>query len=617
MTGAKHGFTGILRDTRGNVLPMAAFGMLLSAALVGGGVDISRAYQVENRLQSACDSAVLAGRRAVSTNGFDDRAKTQTKSYFDTNFNNASQGTTATIFSPSSDDNGKTVKAIASTKLNMVVMKIFGFQKFDLAVECQASMGVGNSDVMMVLDTTGSMSSGLGEGTRMSALQTAMKNFYTTVKTASNGTTSRIRYGFVPFSSSVNVGRLLVAESPNYIVDTYDVQSREQVKKWVSSSETESEYKNDVSGTPVPYSGSYSSESSCKNNLSNGNWETNGPLQTYPPNTLVNNDDQVVTTQTTVQPMKRTYRVCLKNSSDNKWYRNSYERTRDLYTYKTTTSNHVFDYWVYKQVTYDVTAYKAFQTVSTETGYKGAAVSSTWAGCIEERGTVSEPTFSHSTISGITPAGAHDLDLDTAPTAGDPDTQWRPMWPQVAFRRNASNSVSSACPYEARLLTEMSQDEFNNYADSLFPQGSTYLDIGMVWGGRLSSPQGIFADNVNVAPTNGGEVSRHLIFMSDGDMDPSQTSQSAWGIEELDRRVTDDGSDAQDKSRHLSRFQALCAAIKAKGIRIWTISFTTGVSTALQTCASADSTFNADDAAELNEAFQEIAKQVGELRITQ
>jgi hypothetical protein len=105
--------------------------------------------------------------------------------------------------------------------------------------------------------------------------------------------------------------------------------------------------------------------------------------------------------------------------------------------------------------------------------------------------------------------------------------------------------------------------------------------------------------------------------MSDGDMDPNQTSQSAWGIESLDRRVTDDGTDTQDKSRHISRFQAVCAAIKAKGIRIWTISFTTGTSTVLQTCASPNSYYNANDSAELNEAFQEIAKQVGELRITQ
>ena len=323
-----------------------------------------------------------------------------------------------------------------------------------------------------------------------------------------------------------------------------------------------------------------------------------------------------MTTQTTVQPYKRIYRLCIKNSSDNKWYRNYYERTRDYYVYTTTTTEMVFDYWNYQWMQYDVTSYKTFQSVSTETGYKGASVSSTWPGCIEERDTDSEATFSYSTVGGMTPY-THDLDLDSAPVSSDDDTKWRPMWGEVAFRRNASNPVSSACPQKARLLAEMTQGEFDSFADSLYAEGSTYLDIGMTWGGRLSSPQGIFKDVVTDPPANGGEVSRHLIFMSDGDMDPAQTSQSAWGIEELDRRVTDNGTDSQDKARHISRFLALCEAIKAKGIRIWTISFTTGASSTLQTCASSDSAYNADDATQLNAAFQEIAKQVGELRLTQ
>ena len=49
-------------DRQGNVLPMAAAGVLVMAALIGGAVDMSRAYQTQSRLQSACDAGVLAGR---------------------------------------------------------------------------------------------------------------------------------------------------------------------------------------------------------------------------------------------------------------------------------------------------------------------------------------------------------------------------------------------------------------------------------------------------------------------------------------------------------------------------------------------------------------------------
>jgi Flp pilus assembly protein TadG len=319
MMNADRGFLALLRDRQGSLLPIAAIAMVLTTALVGGGIDMSRAYRVQNRLQSACDSAVLAGRRAVTTSGYGDPEKNQAGNYFDTNFNDSSQETSGTNFTSSSFDNGKTIEGAATTQLNLAVMRIFGFQKFSLKVACSASMGVGNSDVMMVLDTTGSMSSGLGSSTRIEALRTAMKNFYTTVKTATTGSNSRIRYGFVPFSSSVNVGKLLMDQDAGYLVDSHTIQSRVQEKKWVNSSKTESEFKNDITGDWVPYGSSYTTESNCKSGLTNTAWAKNGSAQTLPPNTITSNDDQIVTTQTTVQPYKMTNRMCKQNSSDNKW----------------------------------------------------------------------------------------------------------------------------------------------------------------------------------------------------------------------------------------------------------------------------------------------------------
>jgi len=81
--------------------------------------------------------------------------------------------------------------------------------------------------------------------------------------------------------------------------------------------------------------------------------------------------------------------------------------------------------------------------------------------------------------------------------------------------------------------------------------------------------------------------------------------------------VTKGGSEGDADARHTSRFLAVCEAIKAKGIRVWVIAFTSGLSADLKTCASDDSSYVATNATDLNTAFQEIAKQVGELRITQ
>ncbi|HUD30076.1 MAG TPA: pilus assembly protein TadG, partial [Novosphingobium sp.] len=90
----------------------------------------------------------------------------------------------------------------------------------------------------------------------------------------------------------------------------------------------------------------------------------------------------------------------------------------------------------------------------------------------------------------------------------------------------------------------------------------------------------------------------------------------AWGMEYWDRRVTSNGT-SNDEARHTSRFLAACEAVKDKGIRVWVIAFTSGLSDDLKTCASDDSSYPATNASELNTAFQEIAKQVGELRVVQ
>ena len=71
----------------------------------------------------------------------------------------------------------------------------------------------------------------------------------------------------------------------------------------------------------------------------------------------------------------------------------------------------------------------------------------------------------------------------------------------------------------------------------------------------------------------------------------------------------------QADARHSLRFRAVCDQIKAKGIRIWAIGFTSGLTADLAYCASPNSSYTANTAAQLNSAFQEIAKQVGELRV--
>lgn len=627
----------LLADAGGNILPMAAMSLVIMAGLVGGGVDISRAYKVQNRLQSACDAGALAGRRAVTNKGFDDAAKAQAKRYFGINFDEKQQGTSSTNYQFLADQSANRISGSASTKMPMLLMQLFGIDEMNISVNCATTMGVGNSDITMVLDVTGSMKTALDGGTRLSALQAAMKNFYGTVAAATNGSNARIRYALLPFSSTVNVGRLLNDLNPSYLADTTTIQSRAAAFNTINQV-VFSGWDTPVISSSTEYSGTtnsnwvrlnsttYTNQAACTAALpANTTWANSGTPSTSTTTTTNGSGQQVVTTQTAQPQTMRTY-AC--QGLWTTWfiqYRDS-SRTYSTFSYATsdpiyqTTTSQVFDHFDYRPVQYDTSAFKRFQTVSAKVGDNGTALDFTWDGCIEERQTVATDNISFSPTDGVTPKDALDLDIDAAPD-GSIASQWKPLWRNIAYLRDsqaASNSGTLAVSYcvpPAQALQEMTQDDFEVYANALRAEGFTYLDVGMLWGARLTNPNGIWADRVNEKPANGGSVNRHIIFMTDGAAETWSLINSAYGIEFLDRRTTSDGSIAQANARQWPRFHAACDAIRARGVRVWVIAFTSDLSQDLLQCASPNSAFTASNSAQLNSAFQEIAKQVGELRV--
>ena len=56
-------FARLVRDQKGNTLAMVGAALVPLAAMIGSGVDMSRAYMAKHRLQAACDAAALAGRQ--------------------------------------------------------------------------------------------------------------------------------------------------------------------------------------------------------------------------------------------------------------------------------------------------------------------------------------------------------------------------------------------------------------------------------------------------------------------------------------------------------------------------------------------------------------------------
>lgn len=557
-------FLGRLRrDRRGNTLAIMAAAMIPLIAMIGSGIDMTRAYMAQNRFRQACDAGSLAGRRLLSGLTVTQNVRDEATKYFTFNFPQGQFQSAAYTLAMSIPTAG-TLRIASETTIPTTLMKMFGFSTLPITATCSATQDFVNTDIMLVFDLSGSMNCPVNRpndncgnvnqpDSKLDALKDAAKALYTTLEPAQNqlyANNLRMRYGFVNYSSGVNVGEAVYAKNADFFVRSWTYQSRVRAS--------------DQSG--------------------------------------------------------QTQGWC--NAREGYRYLSGFDGWTPVYSCRYPDPSGTT--WFYKPVVHDTTSYLAGGTPYL---VSRSGNSTRWEGCIEERTTDAASIDGGTSTSA--PASALDLDVDRLPDSSD-TTKWRPTWPDTEFDRNNPRSGSLAqhyCPTAARRLRNYYDDRagFEGYVNGLNATGSTYHDLGMIWGARFISPSGIFAasptetNDLTVAdnPTKirGFGVKRYIIFMTDGDMSPSDV-YSAYGIESLDQRVTAGASNQLD--RHLQRFRMACTAAKSKGIDVWVIAFATTLTSDMQNCASKpEQAAGLNDKTALIAKFQEIGSKIGSLRLSQ
>lgn len=626
------GLLARLRDNRaGNVLAMMAIALIPLLFIAGSAVDTARLYMVKTRLQQACDAGALAGRRfmvSTSATTLDSAAVTQANAFFANNFKVGLFGTKAVGFTPTKTSENQ-VAATATATVPMTMTGMMGFGDQALTVTCEARYDVADTDIMFVLDTTGSMACTTADGTagcsqsvynyvrpapdgttgyavteksgsKIAGLRQAVINFYTTLAAAVDPAT-HLRYGFVTYSSTVNAGKAIRDLSPSYIVDSWTYDSRVSYDLNVGNAS----------------SATYTNETKSTCDARGGR----SPASGY-------------TTSGTA------------SNAAVSWAPNSPNATKGTCTVST---QQIRVAWTYKQRSLDTSQYKLGNTVPDPSKITGAT--SRWQGCLEERRTSKTLPIDYQHL----PA---DLDPDLVPI--NDDTRWRPMWPDVIYYRgskaSANDSGNSTNPYgdyvppndpnyslaaftpmsfyyniangwvscgkPVQRLDTLTEAQIRAYvnAPDFVPQGGTYHDTGMIWGTRLISPTGLFAADTAAWPGR-NPPRRYIVFMTDGDMSPSMCLYGMYGIESYDQRVTSSGglscaTNPDQLTAHNARFVAACAAAKARNISIFVVGFGQTLTKQLTDCASSGQAFYAADNTALNAAFQTIAKRVAMLRLS-
>ena len=484
---------------------MVALLLIPIAGLMGAGVDFTRTYLVQARMQQACDAGALAGRRGMVGNTISAANRTEAFRYFGFNFPSGLMGTAALVQDDVNAANRVTIALTQDGQLGMhattvvptTFLGVVGMADMRVTVDCVSEKFFVNTDIMLVLDTTGSMNCTINDpgtcsqdtektNSKMSNMRTALKKLYVDLESAQAALQAknlRMRYGFVPYSLTVNVGKLIYAENAGYIRSSYQYRD------------------NDNNGTLKP-----------------------------------------------------------------------------AYNFTST--------WI----------------------------NNSWGGCIEERGTSRT----------VPSATAYDLDIAYIPT--NDNTRWAPYFPATSFgngavgeeawNRNSPPSYYVACPKPAVHLRAWTKAQFDAQVDTLVTgDGATYHDIGMIWGTRMLANTGIFASR-NPDLYNQVKVSRTIILMTDGVMQPFVDAYSAYGVHRFALRTNNSTNDGNLATTHATRFNLMCSKAKELGADIWVVAIVSSMTNSLRDCATNSSqAMLVGNTTELTNAFKRISDKVGNLRI--
>ncbi len=191
---------------------------------------------------------------------------------------------------------------------------------------------------------------------------------------------------------------------------------------------------------------------------------------------------------------------------------------------------------------------------------------------------------------------------------------WSDVCVQYNYTVTKQSRPNESCPYAQivpltsdhdYLLTQVDPDD----DDVMFPHGNTLGNVGMVWGGRLLSPEPPFTE----AKAWDNEYWRKaIVMMTDGDNTENGT-YSAFSFT---------GRNNMTVTKFNQRFEETCTNLKKMGVLIYTVTFTSGISPTTkgyyERCATtSEHYFDAPTQEDLQAVFERIARELSVLHISE
>lgn len=181
---------------QGNTLMIFGLSLLALVGATGSAVDMGRAQMAQSKLSMALDAAGLAAAATINTTDYTAEA---TK-YFNANFNNNGVGAVvqSLVVTPNADNSILTLTA--TVQVPTTFMRVFGKMHIDVTATSEITRANKGLELVMVLDTTGSMA-----GQPIIDLRNAAHDLID-ILYGDNETIENLWVGIIPFSQTVNIG---------------------------------------------------------------------------------------------------------------------------------------------------------------------------------------------------------------------------------------------------------------------------------------------------------------------------------------------------------------------------------------------------------------------------
>lgn len=185
-------------DKRGTMAAVMAVAAVPIIGIAGIGIDSGRGYMLKQRMSQALDAAALAGGRAVYSESRDaDIAKFY--------FANIPQGYLgATLQTPSIviGENNETVTLAATAELPSTFTRVLGVEEMNVQARVVVRRANRGLELVMVLDSTGSMQ----DDNKIGKLKSAANNLLDILYGANNDSAEKLYVGVAPYTTAVNIG---------------------------------------------------------------------------------------------------------------------------------------------------------------------------------------------------------------------------------------------------------------------------------------------------------------------------------------------------------------------------------------------------------------------------